>query len=125
MKNQPSATQTTILSALLFLLTFSVLRLWAPLFASSEKYTILGGFVSSLLFFFTLLTIGNLKSETGWIEVVISLVIAMGTAATVHRVCVTTCFLFSLGLLYWMSQVSQSINKKILASNVGTPKKRR
>jgi len=107
------------------LLTFSVLRLWAPLFASSEKYTILGGFVSSLLFFFTLLTIGNLKSETGWIEVVISLVIAMGTAATVHRVCVTTCFLFSLGLLYWMSQVSQSINKKILASNVGTPKKRR
>ena len=44
-----------VISALLFVLTFSALRIWAPTFASSEKLTILGGFVSSLLFFFSLL----------------------------------------------------------------------
>lgn len=89
---QPSALQTVVVSALLFVLTFSALRIWAPTFASSEKFTILGGFVSSLLFFFSLLVpspllsipyhssasvahypysqiIGNLKErESGWIQ---------------------------------------------------------
>merc|ERR1711941_32611 len=103
----------------------SALRIWAPTFASSEKFTILGGFVSSLLFFFSLLIIGNLKErESGWLQVFVSLAIAMGAAATVHRVCVTTCFLFSMGLLYWMVQVSQSFHKKALEANVATKKRR-
>ena len=58
---QPSATSTAVVSGLLFTLTLSGIRLAATTLASSEKLTILGGFVCSLLFFFALMVRNNLK----------------------------------------------------------------
>jgi len=66
------------------------------------------------------MTIGNLVKETKWIEVVICLAIALIAAATVHRVCVTTCFVFSMIILYYMNTMSQRLSFK--AATVNTKK---
>jgi hypothetical protein len=108
----PAKTQTVLVSAMLFILTLSLLRLAATKLASTEIFTIVGGFISSLLFFFGILTVGNLENETGWIEVFGCLFVALIAAASVHRVCVTTCFLFSAGILYVMNKVSQRVYKR-------------
>ncbi|KOM41534.1 hypothetical protein LR48_Vigan04g173200 [Vigna angularis] len=74
--------------------------------ASSELFTILGGFISSLLFLVLLTeTIG---ARTGWGAVIVAEAVALIAASTVHRVCITTCFLFSAGLLYEVNKVSGS-----------------
>lgn len=84
--------------------------------ASSELYTILGGFISSLLFLLALTFIGNwqesLNSRTGWGAVLLAEIIAAVAASAVHRVCVTTCFLFSIGVLYEVNKLSGNMHQK-------------
>jgi len=109
--DQPSAGTTAMISGLLFLIVLSALQLSAQKLASTPQLTIVGGFVSSLLFVFALLCIGNLERETKWVEVIVCVLVAMAAAATVHRVCITTCFLFSAAELFYMNFVSQRINK--------------
>nr|DAD43301.1 TPA_asm: hypothetical protein HUJ06_001531 [Nelumbo nucifera] len=64
--------------------------------ASSELFTILGGFISSLIFAVLLTFIGNFQEtcgiRTGWGSVLVAEAIALIAAGTVHRVCVTTWF---------------------------------
>ncbi|KAL5563413.1 hypothetical protein UlMin_033160 [Ulmus minor] len=78
--------------------------------ASTELFTILGGFISSLLFLVLLTIIGNFQetcgSKTGWGVVVIVEVVALIAASTIHQVCITTCFLFSAALLYKVNKLS-------------------
>ncbi|CAN7099170.1 unnamed protein product [Brassica rapa subsp. narinosa] len=97
-------------SVLLFTVVLSLQEVYRGKLASSELYTILGGFTSSLLFLFSLTFIGNLQEssgmKSGWGAVVFAEIIALVAASTVHRVCITTCFLFSAGLLYEMSKIS-------------------
>jgi len=109
---QPNAKSTAIVSGLLFVLTLSGIRLAASTLASSEKLTIVGGFVCSILFFFALMTVGNLERETKWLEVIFCLVVSLIVAATVHPVCTTTCFLFSAGILYYMNTMSKQIQER-------------
>ncbi|KAG9445536.1 hypothetical protein H6P81_011664 [Aristolochia fimbriata] len=65
---------------------------------------------SSLLFLLFLTFIGNFQessgSRTGWGSVVLAEIVALVAASTVHRVCITTCFLFSIGLLYEVNKLS-------------------
>jgi len=74
--------------------------------------TIVGGFLNAVLFLSLLTFIGNveeaIKVKTSWIEVAIALVLACGNAATIHSVCITTCFLFSCGILYEMNKISHA-----------------
>jgi len=56
--------------------------------------------------------IGNFQNETKWIEVIFALLVAEIAAATVHRVCVTTCFLFSLLLLAYLHKVARSLHER-------------
>eukprot|EP01102_Stenamoeba_stenopodia_P012652 TRINITY_DN4020_c0_g1_i1.p1 TRINITY_DN4020_c0_g1~~TRINITY_DN4020_c0_g1_i1.p1 ORF type:complete len:114 (+),score=19.70 TRINITY_DN4020_c0_g1_i1:90-431(+) len=111
MSVQPGAKSSAFLSFLLFLLTASALQLFSKQLASSPQLTIVGGFISSLLFFFSLITVGSLEKETKWLEVISCLIVALVFASTVHRVCVTTCFLFSLGLLYYLNTVSKKVRE--------------
>ncbi|KAF1865182.1 hypothetical protein Lal_00004556 [Lupinus albus] len=68
-------------SILLFTVILSLQEMYRTKLASSELYTIL---------------------------VIIAEAVALIAASTVHRVCITTCFLFSAGLLYEVNKISAS-----------------
>ncbi|XP_057533954.1 uncharacterized protein LOC130812325 [Amaranthus tricolor] len=99
-----------MISSLLFTLVLSLAVIYRGKLGSSEVFTILGGFISSLLFLFSFVFIGNFQEScgirTGWGAVIFSEIVALVVASTVHRVCVTTCFLFSVGLLYEVYKLS-------------------
>ncbi|KAE9608957.1 hypothetical protein Lal_00020207 [Lupinus albus] len=99
-------------SILLFTVILSLQEMYRGKLASSELYTILGGFTSSLLFLVLLTFIGNFQessgAKTGWGAVIVAEAVALIAASTVHRVCITTCFLFSAGLLYEVNKISAS-----------------
>ncbi|CAI9291778.1 unnamed protein product [Lactuca saligna] len=64
----------------------------------------------SLVFLFLLTFIGNFQEtsgvKTGWGAVILAEAVALVAAGTVHRVCITTCFLFSAAILYEVNQIS-------------------
>ncbi|VFQ94963.1 unnamed protein product [Cuscuta campestris] len=97
-------------SFLLFVSTVSLQGMFRGLLASSELYTILGGLTSSFIFLTLLTFIGNYQeangSKSGWGTVVLAEAVALVAASTVHRVCITTCILFSVGLLYEINKLS-------------------
>ncbi|XP_043715142.1 keratinocyte-associated protein 2 [Telopea speciosissima] len=97
-------------SFLLFAVILSLQEMYRVKLASTELFTILGGFISSLLFLVLLTFIGNFQEtcgiRTGWGAVLLAEAIALIAAGTVHRVCITTCFLFSMGLLYEINKIS-------------------
>ncbi|XP_060198289.1 uncharacterized protein LOC132627148 [Lycium barbarum] len=97
-------------SFLLFIATLSLQEVYRRKLASSELYTILGGLTSSLIFIFLLTFIGNYQEtcgvRTGWGSVILAEVVALIAAGTVHRVSITTCFLFSAALLYEVNKLS-------------------
>ncbi|KAG2399806.1 uncharacterized protein HKW66_Vig0103410 [Vigna angularis] len=106
-------------SFLLFTVILSLQEMYRGKLASSELFTILGGFISSLLFLVLLTeTIG---ARTGWGAVIVAEAVALIAASTVHRVCITTCFLFSAGLLYEVNKVSGSA---VSTSDIRTKKQK-
>uniref|UniRef100_A0A6V7QSU8 Uncharacterized protein n=1 Tax=Ananas comosus var. bracteatus TaxID=296719 RepID=A0A6V7QSU8_ANACO len=101
-----SAGRSMLYSLLLFAIILSLLEMYREKLASSELLTILGGFVSSLLFLMMLTFIGNYQElsgmKTGWGAVVLAEIVALIAASTVHRV--FSCF--SAGLLYEVDKLS-------------------
>ncbi|KAB2030673.1 hypothetical protein ES319_D05G249600v1 [Gossypium barbadense] len=104
-------------SFLLFTVILSLQEMYRGKLASSELFTILGGFISSLLFLVLLTFIGNFQEasgvKTGWGAVILAEAVSLIAASTVHRVCITTCFLFSVGLLYEVNKISAVTVSKI------------
>ena len=103
-------------ASILPLLTFSGMQWAKPLLASSQPMTILGGFLGSILFVFILTAIGNLEQvlfgkgfQTKLPETIMALLIAMSASGSVHRVCATTCLIFSLVMVYSMYKISQQV----------------
>ncbi|KAM7253179.1 hypothetical protein ACFE04_025797 [Oxalis oulophora] len=103
-------------SLLLFIVILSLQEMNRAKLASTEWFTILGGFTSSLLFLTLLTFIGNFQEsngiKTGWGAVILAEVVALIAASTVHRVCITTCFLFSGGLLFELNKISGALLSK-------------
>jgi hypothetical protein len=60
------------------------------------RLVILAGFINSLVFLFTTLALGNLKKsgEVGWIDAIVAVVLACVSASFVHRIAVTTTYVF-------------------------------
>ncbi|KAK9162560.1 hypothetical protein Syun_003462 [Stephania yunnanensis] len=97
-------------SILICIIVLSLQQMYRAKLASSELFTILGGFTSSLIFLSLLTFIGNLQEtygqKTGWGAVILAECFALVAASTVHRVCISTCFLFSMVLLYEVNKLS-------------------
>ncbi|GMI87489.1 hypothetical protein like AT1G77350 [Hibiscus trionum] len=81
-------------SFLLFTVILSLQMMYRGKLASSELFTILGGFISSLLFLVLLIFIGNFQEtngiRTGWGAVILAEAVALIAASTFHRVCIKT-----------------------------------
>ncbi|KAL0929055.1 hypothetical protein M5K25_000995 [Dendrobium thyrsiflorum] len=94
--------RSMLYSLLLFIIILSLLEMYRGTLASSEVLTIAGGLISSLLFVVMLTFIGNYQescgSRTGWGAVILAESIALIAASTVHRVCITTWYLWILFL---------------------------
>ncbi|GAB2229207.1 hypothetical protein Droror1_Dr00023344 [Drosera rotundifolia] len=110
MKVMAGTGSSMLLSFFLFTVILSVQEIYRGMLVSSELFTILGGFSSAVLFLLSLTFIGNFQEssgmKTGWGAVILSEAIALIAASTVHRVCITTCLLFSVGLLYEVNKLS-------------------
>ncbi|KAL9253859.1 hypothetical protein AKJ16_DCAP04893 [Drosera capensis] len=80
-----------LLSFLLFTVVLSVQEIYRGKLASSELFTILGGFSSAVLFLLSLTFIGNFQEssgmKTGWGAVILSEAIALIAASTFPVLC--------------------------------------
>ncbi|KAK6939918.1 Keratinocyte-associated protein 2 [Dillenia turbinata] len=136
LKSMAGSNSSMLSSFLLFSVILSLQEMYRTKLATSELLTILGGFSSSLIFLVLLTFIGNFQEtcgiKTGWgagefslllsfsffefkvklpvlfmlVVVILAEAVALIAAGTVHRVCITTCFLFSVGLLYEINKLS-------------------
>lgn len=115
-----------VLSTTLSVLLFSGMKMFNQFFTMTPFLTIMGGFLGSFIFIFSLTAINNLetvllgRNEESKLfpEVFLSLIFAMLACALIHGVCVTTCFFFSSLALYHLNNISQKKYKSKNYSNV-------
>ncbi|KAF7287738.1 protein KRTCAP2 homolog [Rhynchophorus ferrugineus] len=128
------ATKTSfILSSISCLLLFSSMQIWKTWLASSSQNTLLGGVLGSFLFTFSLTAIGNLETlilgksyNLGLFpEVILSFIVAVLAAASVHRVAGTSCLLLSLLALFYINKFSQKVYAQVVPQQIPTGKKKK
>ncbi|XP_061393045.1 protein KRTCAP2 homolog [Musca vetustissima] len=111
---------SAIISCILSLVIYGTLRFYAEWFTSTQLTTIFGGFVSSFIFIFSLTSLSNIEMllfgedfACKFIpEIVVCLLVSVMSAGIVHRVCATTCILFSILALYFIDRISNDCYHK-------------
>ncbi|KAL4716064.1 hypothetical protein ACJJTC_002829 [Scirpophaga incertulas] len=103
-----------VLSSILSLLIFSGMQMYKPLLIKSPVTIMFGGYLASVMFMLFITAIGNLETffygknfHVKWAEVVLSMLVALVAAGMVHRICFTTCLIFSIVTLYYMNKLAQ------------------
>ncbi|XP_055677722.1 protein KRTCAP2 homolog [Lutzomyia longipalpis] len=113
-----------MLSSVACVLIFSGMQIYKPFLASTKATTLLGGFVGSWLFILSLTAISNLEAllmgrgfqAKLFPEVAFCLASALIASGMVHRVCATTCIIFSLVALYYINRISQKVHNSTMTN---------
>ncbi|KAF2360345.1 Keratinocyte-associated protein 2 [Trinorchestia longiramus] len=102
------------LAAVCCTMLFAGLQMFKTQLGSSRLLTLVAGYVSSWIFVFLLISVNSLEQvmfgpgfQSKLPEVVLCIIIACGSAATVHRVSSTVCLLCSIVALYFISRISE------------------
>ncbi|XP_004537218.1 protein KRTCAP2 homolog [Ceratitis capitata] len=119
-KSGSSNLVTAVISCIFSLVIFATIRFYAGWITASQMNTIVGGFIGSWLFLFTLTAVSNVEMlvfgndfQAKFIpEIVTCLTLAIVASGVVHRVCATTCFLFCIAALYFVNRISNKYHNK-------------
>ncbi|EEB10394.1 Keratinocytes-associated protein, putative [Pediculus humanus corporis] len=107
-----------ILSSMLAIVLFCGMQIYRHWLAATALQTIFGGYLSSILFVLILTT--KLFPEVSF-----CLAVSLFAASMIHRVCITTCVLFSIPALYYMNKLSQKVHTTpVVATTHGKRKNR-
>ncbi|GAV03097.1 hypothetical protein RvY_13577 [Ramazzottius varieornatus] len=112
-----SSATSGLISAAISVLIIAVMQIFKVQIAATQLGTIFGGFLGSQLFVFLLTAVSNLEVSTFgagfqarvFPEIAFTMLTALFVSSTVHRVCITTCILFSLGSLYYLNRISNTL----------------
>ncbi|KAJ3425810.1 keratinocyte-associated protein [Anaeramoeba flamelloides] len=108
-----STTSSLFISIIFSVLVVSILQIFADLLRSNQYLLIFAGFLSSLIFVFSLVIAGvvcqSMNWKVNWFFIIFCFIVANTIAITIDGIAMTTCSLFSFIELYLLYNLSSKV----------------